>query len=602
MQSLKRTFLTTVVFLHGISSYFAHAEESFSASPSLECRLQQLREEDKEKRIRHLYDLYWDWRMAENPDEASYYGHPGLHGTWPDMSIEALDRRQHFTSQLLEILITINPDDLLKQDKMSYSILKRILEEDIANMQFGSHYLLVNQMHGIHLHIPLIIEFMPSKSLENYENILSRLRLIPEFFQQIIQLLEKGIELGITPPRVAMLNVPQQILNQIYENPTDSSLLKAFLRFPNHIDIKTQEHLLLQAKEVYLNAVVPAFIQLYSFLTERYLPNCRKSIGFTELPNGKDWYAHVVKSSTTTSLTPLEIHEIGLKEVNRVYGEMLAIIQKTGFKGSFVDFLHFIKSDPQFFYNNREELLEGYRALARHIESKLSHLFESKPILPFEVIPVPSYSEESQIGAYYCPGSIANHRPGYFFINTSHHEEKPKWEMEPLTLHEAVPGHHLQISLAQELQGIPEFRKNAHFTAYIEGWGLYSESLGTELGLYKDAYSNFGRLSYEMLRAIRLVVDTGMHALGWSREDAIQYFKQYVGMSNHEIATEVDRYLVMPGQALAYKIGELKIKQMRSLSREQLRAKFDIRKISFCMASIWNTPIGLGRRKHSWMD
>jgi uncharacterized protein (DUF885 family) len=296
-------------------------------------------------------------------------------------------------------------------------------------------------------------------------------------------------------------------------------------------------------------------------------------------------------------LTPQEIHHIGLKEVERIRQEMLDLIQSTGFQGSFKEFLDFIKTDPQFFYSNSEELLNGYQILTRHIETQLTTLFSQLPSLPCEVIPVPSYSEESQIAAYYCPGSTSQQRPGYFFINTSYPQLRPKWEMEPLALHEALPGHHLQISLAQEIQDIPEFRKHASFTAYIEGWGLYSESLGHELGLYQNPYSIFGKLTYEMLRAIRLVVDTGMHAMGWSREQAIQFFKQYVGMSDHEIATEVDRYLVLPAQALAYKIGELKIKEMRRLATQELGDRFDIRAFHFAWLQHGTLPLDIAEQQ-----
>ena len=256
---------------------------------------------------------------------------------------------------------------------------------------------------------------------------------------------------------------------------------------------------------------------------------------------------------------------------------MQDIMASTNFKGSYKEFLHFLKTDKQFFYKDRASLLAGYQDLTKYIESQLPVLFLKLPKLPFEVIPVPGYAEESQTGAYYCYGSILDNRPGYFFINTSFPETRPMWEMEPLALHEAVPGHHLQISIALELEGMPEFRKFTGYTAYIEGWGLYAESLGTELGLYRDPYSRFGKLTYEIFRAIRLVVDTGMHSMGWTREDAIDFFKQYVGMSDHEIETEVDRYLVLPGQALAYKIGELKIKELRRLAAEQLGDAFDIR-------------------------
>jgi len=555
------------------------------------------------EQLHSLFHLYWNWRMIDSPEEASFLGEPGLPDQWSDLSEEAFSQRQQFISQCLDTLNSIPIINLNENDRMNAQIFKRILEESLANILFGNHFLILNQMDGVHLYVPLIIEMMPHQNIADYQNIISRLSLIPTLIEQTIALIEKGIQLGITPPKIALSSLPQQIFNQIIENPSESSLLKAFHEFPSTIDNSTQLHLLNEAISIYQHSVKPSFIKLYHYVNETYLPHCRQTIGFNHLKNGNDWYAHLVRSLTTTSLTPEEIHNIGVKEVERIEQEMKTIIHSTHFEGTFDDFLQFMKSNSQFFYSNREELLDGYRSLTRDIESKLPLLFDQMPTLPFEVIPIPSYSEESQIAAYYCPGSISHQRPGYFFINTSYPEQRPKWEMEPLALHEAVPGHHMQMSLAQELQHVPNFRKHANFTAYIEGWGLYSESLGTELGFYRDPYSLFGRLSYEMLRAIRLVVDTGMHSKGWSREQAIDFFKRHVGMSDHEITTEVNRYLVMPGQALAYKIGELKIQKMRRLATEQLGQAFDIRAFHHIWLQNGTVPLDIAEEQvEQWIQ
>jgi len=598
MQSIRKALLMAAIVFNSVSTPVIYADQTASPSSSFDSRLYQLKTEESDSdRLHQLFDVYWDWCMADNPEDASYLGYPGLHGQWSNFSEEAYAQRQHFLSQFLTILDSIEITSLELDDRMSHQIFYDTLRESLSDIRFGSHYLAISQMDGAHLFVPLMIDMMPHQTVEQYDDILSRLKLIPKLFEQILALLEKGIELGITPPQIALLGTPQQILNQMTENPADSCLLKSFYECPSSIEPATQEHLLEEAQHIYQEIVKPSLIQLHRYLTEEYIPKCRTTIAFTELPNGVDWYAHLVKSSTTTSLTPQEIHNIGLKEVERIHNAMIEIIHSTPFEGTFEEFLNFIKTDPQFFYSSREELLEGYRTLTRHIESQLPSLFSEFPSLPFEVIPIPAYSEESQIAAYYCPGSIAYKRPGYFFINTSFPEERPKWEMEPLALHEAVPGHHMQISLAQELQHLPEFRKNANFTAYVEGWGLYAESLGTELGLYRDPYSIFGRLSYEMLRAIRLVVDTGMHAMGWSREQAINYFKQHVGMSDHEVITEVNRYLVMPGQALAYKIGELKIQEMRRLAAEQLGSAFDIRDFHHIWLKHGTVPLNIAEEQ-----
>lgn len=597
-------FLFTTLSIGSLSCSLLKGEEPNSTA-SFESRFEQLKEEsDESEHLHHLFDLYWEWLMKINPDEATYLGYPKAdHDKWPNISLEALKQNHEFSYQILEHLKTLSTKNLDKEEKVSHSILKRILEEDQASFSFGDQWMPVNQMFGIHLSIPLVMELMANKTLKDYQNILSRLEHIPELIEQVIALLEEGVEKGITQPRIAILGAPQQILNQIVENPLESPMLKAFQSFPSTIDEATQKQLLSDAKQIYLNKVIPALTQLHTYFIEKYLPNCRESIAFSDLPNGQEWYEHKIKSSTTTNLSAEEIHELGLKEVERIYQEMLEVIKQTSFKGSFKEFLQFMKTDPQFYFSNREDLLKGYQTLAHEIENKLPLLFAKLPKLPFQVVPIPSYSEESQVGAYYCSGSLADNRPGYFFINTSYPELRAKWEMKPLALHEAVPGHHLQIALAQELENLPEFRKNVHFTGYIEGWGLYAESLGFDLDLYQDPYSHFGRLSYEMLRAIRLVVDTGMHAMGWSREQAIEFFKKYEPMSNHEIETEVDRYLVLPGQALAYKIGELKILEMRQIAKEILGDDFDIRNFHTAWLEHGTIPLDIAEDNiHDWIN
>lgn len=577
MKSIKHFLLIATISL-GSFSFTLDSLEEKPPMAKFEWRLQEINSNTQlTERLHHLFDLYWEWKMVSNPVDATFCGYPGLNHLWPDLSLEAISQRHLFASQLLNVLKGINSDPLMPEDRISYLLLKRDVEEEIEEFSYKEQYLLVNQMHGIHLLVPMIIELMPSKTIEDYENIIARLLGLKDLFDQIIVLLDKGLENEMTPPKVALTHVPQQILNQIADDPFESPLLSAFKTFPTYIASEEQERLRLEASEAYSSSVRPSLSALSSYLMDRYIPNSRTSIGLTDLPNGQDWYSYKIRHFTTTNLSAEEIHEIGIREVKRIYQEMLKVIASTSFNGSFHEFLHFLKTDSQFFYSDRADLLKGYQDLTQYIESQLPKLFTKLPKLPYKVLPIPAYAEESQITAYYCQGSSVDQRPGCFFINTSFPETRPKWEMEPLALHEAVPGHHLQITLAQEIADIPEFRRHCGYTAYIEGWGLYAESLGEELGLYRNPYSQFGRLTYEMLRAIRLVVDTGMHAKGWSRQDAIEFFKDYVGLNEHEIKTEVDRYLAMPGQALAYKIGELKIKELKQLAQEELGDLFDIR-------------------------
>ncbi len=528
-------------------------------------------------RLHAFFDEYWQWRMQEYPEEASCLGYPGKHGEWSDLSLEAIERRAATVKSMLATLASIPLQHLDEEDVISYKILQMTLEQEHQELQFGSHYLIVDQMSGIHLMASLTLSTMPTKTSDDYAHILSRLQKLPVLLEQAIMLLEKGIEEGITPPQIAIRYVPNQLLRLMGNDPWECPLLHAFTQFPTAIEEEQQASFRKAAYNTYRYSLQPALRRFHAYLQERYLPNCRSTIGFSALPRGRQWYAHRVHASTTTAQSPAEIHAIGLMEVERIHREMKAVIASSDFKGSFEDFLHFLKTDPQFFHASREELLGAYTALTQWIESQLPAFFAKLPVLPFKVVPVPSYAAKSQAAAYYLPGSLSDGRPGYFFIDASDLKGRPKWEMAVLALHEAVPGHHLQISLAQELSHLPEFRKHAFFTAYIEGWGLYAEGLGSALGLYQDPYSLFGRLTYEMMRALRLVVDTGMHAMGWSREQALGFFKRYVSMGETEIGTEIDRYLVLPGQALAYKIGELKLLEMRRLAEEALGEAFDVR-------------------------
>ncbi len=321
----------------------------------------------------------------------------------------------------------------------------------------------------------------------------------------------------------------------------------------------------------------PALERLRDFLRDEYLPGAVTSTARSDLPDGAEWYAYAVSQYTTTNLSVETIHQTGLAEVRRIRSQMDSIIEVTGFEGDFAQFAEFLRSDPRFYHASAEALLAAYRDIAKRVDPQLPKLFGTMPRMPYGIIPIPSYAEKSQTTAYYQSGSSEAGRPGYFYANTYDLSSRPTWEMEALTIHEAVPGHHLQISLAHELEGVPKFRRFGGYTAFVEGWALYSESLGEEMGFYQDPYSKFGQLTYEIWRAIRLVVDTGMHALGWSRQDAIDFFKANTPKAEHDIVVEVDRYIVWPGQALAYKIGELKIKELRALGETQLGDRFDIR-------------------------
>ena len=374
-----------------------------------------------------------------------------------------------------------------------------------------------------------------------------------------------------------MRDVPDQVLAIVPDDPTESAMYAPFREMPSSISKGEQNALRAEYSRLYREFVAPAYAELHTFLERIYIPGCRTSIGYSDLPDGKRWYAYEVEGYTTTKMSPEEIFAIGKEEVASIRQEMRDVVAASDFDGDLEEYEEFLRTDPQFYYDDPEELLRGYRDICKRADPALAKLFGYLPRMPYGVIPIPDYMAKSQTTAYYSGGSIETGRPGYFYANTWDLASRPKWEMEPLALHEAVPGHHLQISIAAELDDLPKWRRRGGYTAYVEGWGLYSESLGEEMGFYTTTSTKYGQLSYQMWRAVRLVVDVGIHHKGWSRQQAIDYFRSNSGKSLHDIEVEIDRYIVWPGQALAYKIGERKIVELRKRARTKLDDAFDIR-------------------------
>jgi uncharacterized protein (DUF885 family) len=373
---------------------------------------------------------------------------------------------------------------------------------------------------------------------------------------------------------VVLRDVPGQIQEVLEPDPAKNALLEAFRSIPETIPAAERERLRREAGQILVRQVVPALTRLRDYLANTYVPGARESVAATDLPDGKAWYAYRLRYFTTTDLTPEQIHQLGLSEVRRIRGKMDEVIVATGFKGSYEEFCHFLRTDPRFYFDKPEDLVSGYRDIAKRIDPGLIKLFGRLPRLPYGVDPM---SQKSAPAAYYANGSLAGGMAGTFLANTWDLKSRPKWGMEALTLHEAVPGHHLQYSLAEEIEDLPDWRKWDVYPAFSEGWGLYAESLGSELGLYQDPYMKFGELTFEIWRAIRLVADTGVHAMGWTRQQAIDYYKANSARAEHEIEVEVDRLISQPGSVPAYKIGELKIKELRAYAESELGARFDIR-------------------------
>jgi uncharacterized protein (DUF885 family) len=529
------------------------------------------------ERYSEIVNMTYEYTMLQHPEFATYLGDPRGQDRWTDESEAAISQRDKEDRALLEALQSIDRSALSASEQTNYDLLLDSQVLSVEGQQFPGELMPVNQMGGVQQDIAQLIAVIQPQNATDYENIIARLEKTPEVVDQTIALMRNGMAEGITPPAITLRDVPQQIRNQLVDKPDQSPMLKSFQTFPKSIDTFEQKALKEKAEKAFSDDVVPAYEKLLVFIEEEYIPAARETIALSDLPNGKAWYAYNVKQRTTTDLTPEQIHQIGLDEVERIHNEMLEVIESSGFEGGFEEFLEFLRTDPQFYHTTKEGLIREYRDIAKQADPALMKMFGKLPRTPYGVIPVPAYAEKSQTTAYYQRGSVDAGRAGYFYANTYALDTRPRWEMEALTLHEAVPGHHLQLALQDELTDVPWFRRVGGYTGFIEGWGLYAESLGEEMGFYTDPYSKFGQLTYEMWRAIRLVVDTGMHQMGWERQQAIDYFMKNAGKQEHDVVVEIDRYIVWPGQALAYKIGELKFKELRAYAEAQLGEEFDIR-------------------------
>jgi uncharacterized protein (DUF885 family) len=564
--------------------------------------------------MRAQFNDDWKYWMEQYPEAATLIGYPGQNARWTNYSQAAIDARSGYLKKSLERISAIDRAAFPADDHVNYDLYRELLDTAVKGLEFHNDaapvrgviprnlLMPVNQMEGIQQDIPRVIASMPAATRGDYDNILARLQGVPALVDQTMALMERGLAAGVTPPRITLRDVASQADAQIVPAMA-SPLLAAFSKWPAGIPESDRAALTARATQTYEQSVRPAFTKLRDFLATRYVPAARETTSAAALPNGARLYAYNVRWHTTTGLTPREIHDIGLAEVKRIRAEMDTIIAGTGFKGSYADFVAFLRTDPQFYYTDAASLLTGYRDICKRADPELAALFGRLPQTPYGLRPIPDAIAPSQTTAYYDPGAFTVGRPANMFANTYKLDARPKWEMEALTLHEAVPGHHLQISLAQELQGIPEFRKNSSYTAFVEGWALYAESLGQEMGFYKDSYSKFGQLTYEMWRAVRLVVDTGLHSLGWTREQAIEFFSTNAAKTQQDIVVEVDRYIVWPGQALGYKIGQLKIRDLRAAATRDLGPRFDIRQFHDTVLGEGAVPLDLlERRVNGWVQ
>ena len=531
--------------------------------------------ESPQNQFESLLGSEWSKVVNDNPVYASSMGDLSRNTEWSDTSVENIYSDHQHQLDVLNLLDSLDISNFSEDNKVNYKLFKQEYKNSTESHAYKTFLIPFSHRGGIQLQHE-IISIVPLRNKQHYLDWIERISKIDVLVDAAIEKAKLGISEEIVPPRFLMQKVFKQIKLQAFVEPKDSPFYRAFLEIDNSIERVDIDEIQQEALNVIKLKVIPAYVKLHRFFKDEYLPACRTSIGIKEINNGKEYYEFLARKFTTTNLSPKEIHEIGLSEVARIRDEMDIIINDVKWEGTFKSFLDDLRTNPKFYYETSEELFESYLATSKRIDPELVKLFKVLPSMPYGLKPIPMESAPDTTTAYYQRPAADGSRAGYYYVNLYRPEVRPKYEIEVLSVHEAMPGHHLQIALAMELD-LPNFRKYGGITAFVEGWGLYSERLGYDLGLYKDPYSKFGQLTYDMWRAIRLVVDTGMHYFDWTRQDAINYFLENSAKTKQDVMNEVDRYINWPGQALAYKIGQLKILELRAKAESEFGEDFDIK-------------------------
>ncbi|MEM9878836.1 MAG: DUF885 domain-containing protein [Pseudomonadota bacterium] len=543
--------------------------------------------------LQAVIDDHWAYTLSQNPVFATSQGVRDYDGQLADLSVQAMDDRKAAYQSFLKRLDDIAPDQLSANAELNHQLLRQDLRTDVAALSYPQRLMIFNRLSGWHIALASLPDRIPLTSLADYESYIARLTAFAAQNSQAIATTKEAIRQGMTQPCAALEGYDRTISGQITTQPEQSRLWAPFKTRPGAISQAQWNDLRVRARQAIGDRVMPSLRSWLAFYRSDYVPVCRKDIGARGLKQGEAFYAHRIKRYTTTDTAARQIHQIGLSEVSRIRREMRSIMDQVKFTGRFQEFQDFLRTDPRFYAKTGDELLAKTALIAKRADGELPKLFSRLPRMTYTVKPIPREVADGNVAAYYERASGDGTRAGVFRINLSQLDQRPLYELEALTLHEAVPGHHLQLALQQELEDIPNFRRFGGQTAYIEGWGLYSERLGQEMGFYEDPYSNFGRLSLEMWRACRLVVDTGIHALGWGRQRAIDFMLDNTALSETNIRAEVDRYITWPGQALAYKIGELKFRALRKLASEALQDSFDIRSFHDALLAQGALPLNI---------
>jgi uncharacterized protein (DUF885 family) len=552
-------------------------------------------------KLHTLFEQEWDYGMQRRPVWASILGDRRWNNRWASQTRQSEFVHELHQKRLLETMRRIDRSKLSADDQLSYDLFRQSAQRDVEQGTMMLYLMPMNHRDGVQ-NLDETADALRFETVKDYEDWLDRMEALPDYIDQTIGLMKEGIQRGIVHARVVMERVPRQLAKHIVEEPEKSPFYKPFAQFHRNIPEGEQLRLESEAWTVIKKDIVPAFAKFKTFFEQEYLPACFEKVGAWQWPHGKQAYDYLCRKFTTTSLSADQIHKIGLAEVKRIRGEMEAIRERVGFKADLAAFFEHLRTDPKFFFTEGDDLLAAYRAKSRVIDPLMVKVFRMLPRMPYGIEPIPAKMAPDTTTAYYRWPAPDGSRPGTYFVNLYKPETRPKWEMLALSLHEAMPGHHLQIALAQEQTNLPKFRRHLNVTAYIEGWGLYAESLGDELGLYEDPYDKFGQLTYEMWRAVRLVVDTGIHAKRWSRERAIEFFMDNAPKMRPDVVNEIDRYIAWPGQALAYKIGQLKISELRARATKSLGEGFDLKAFHDLVLQSGAVPLDiLEKRVDAWI-
>ncbi len=527
--------------------------------------------------LHQLFQDHWDAWMRFDPLMASYVGEQRYNDRLPTATDEAIYAWRDQLIAFYARLQSIDRQDLAPQDRLNYELFQHLVQNEITEIGFNTHRLPVSRTGGFHLLFPDGFQIMPFNTPQDYANYISRLEAFKTYTLENIELMRLGLRTGYLPTQCTLEDIDPQFTAHIVTDPKTSVFFQPFRHLPEHFKDADRKRLVDDAQKAILRSIVPSYQALREFVKNEYQPAARESIASTDLPDGAAFYSHRIYYYTSLHLTAQQVHQIGLDEVKRIRDEMDGVIKKTGWTGSMAGFLEFLRTDSRFYVSTPEALLEKTALVLKRMDGELPRLFKTLPRLPYGIRPVPDYAAPGETAAYCSPGLGDGTRAGMYYVNTYDLPSRPLYEIEALSLHEAVPGHHLQLALQAELADLPMFRRYTGYQSYVEGWALYSERLGLEAGFYTDPYSDFGRLSYEMWRACRLVVDTGMHALGWTRQQGIDHLVENTSSTLLNIVNEIDRYIAWPGQALAYKIGELKIRELRKRAEQRLGDRFDLR-------------------------